>query len=322
MNMRILWGSSDTEKDSLRVHCCLGEELAPVQFRAANPSRYKKIQFINKSEREGRIIGGRNANPGEFPWQLSFQLYGMHFCGAVIYDELNAITTAHCCVREGIYNNVNRLSVANTKVTISGWGDTGEYGQGSPILKKLTVPLLGYEACNRMYKGKIKHGMICAGQLHGGVDTCQVGWSCSALNMLSQVGPKLLAFILVFYSCLGWTNGDGESTNADWDCVMGNGMCSTQQSRNIHGCGKVYELDKKDSAGSQIITFQSTREVSLPMIFQFIKLLEQISPIGFGDRNHFFTTGDGVDILCKLKKLWKPFLHSTLKMTCREEKEE
>jgi len=47
-----------------------------------------------------RIVGGTEATPGEFPYQLSFQQYSFgwkfHFCGASIYDESTAICAGHC----------------------------------------------------------------------------------------------------------------------------------------------------------------------------------------------------------------------------------
>ncbi|XP_068208498.1 trypsin-1-like [Palaemon carinicauda] len=47
-----------------------------------------------------RIVGGDEALPGEFPYQLSFQEvyfgHSFHFCGASIYNENWAICAAHC----------------------------------------------------------------------------------------------------------------------------------------------------------------------------------------------------------------------------------
>lgn len=47
-----------------------------------------------------RIIGGANAAPGEFPWQLSQQRFASqawsHSCGAVLLDGMRALSAAHC----------------------------------------------------------------------------------------------------------------------------------------------------------------------------------------------------------------------------------
>ena len=40
-------------------------------------------------EDEARIVGGSEASEGQFPYQLSFQRFGSHFCGAEIYDEVS-----------------------------------------------------------------------------------------------------------------------------------------------------------------------------------------------------------------------------------------
>ncbi|KAL7644219.1 UNVERIFIED_CONTAM: hypothetical protein RMT77_005045 [Armadillidium vulgare] len=51
------------------------------------------------------IVGGQDAAPGEFPYQLSFQELTIldnyfHFCGASIYNEFTAICAGHCVYGE------------------------------------------------------------------------------------------------------------------------------------------------------------------------------------------------------------------------------
>ena len=44
----------------------------------------------------GKIIGGTPASMGEFPWLVSLQLFGSHYCGASILDKYTILTAAHC----------------------------------------------------------------------------------------------------------------------------------------------------------------------------------------------------------------------------------
>ncbi|KAL2761627.1 serine protease 55 isoform 2 precursor, partial [Daubentonia madagascariensis] len=46
--------------------------------------------------RYSRIIGGLEAEVGEFPWQVSIQARNEHFCGGAILDQWWILTAAHC----------------------------------------------------------------------------------------------------------------------------------------------------------------------------------------------------------------------------------
>ena len=43
-----------------------------------------------------RIFGGRDALPGEFPWQVSFQMEGKHVCGGTLINDRWVLCAAHC----------------------------------------------------------------------------------------------------------------------------------------------------------------------------------------------------------------------------------
>lgn len=45
---------------------------------------------------DGRIVGGKPATIQDFPYQLSLQYYGQHFCGASIITQKFALTAGHC----------------------------------------------------------------------------------------------------------------------------------------------------------------------------------------------------------------------------------
>ncbi|XP_055378632.1 trypsin Blo t 3-like [Condylostylus longicornis] len=46
----------------------------------------------------GRIVGGDDAEIENYPYQISLQLKGQHFCGGSIYKPNVIITAAHCVV--------------------------------------------------------------------------------------------------------------------------------------------------------------------------------------------------------------------------------
>ena len=69
----------------------VSSEFFLPHFRSTLKSAWKTVSDAL------RIIGGQVARQGQFPYLVSLQLDGQHFCGGSIYDEFNVVTAAHCC---------------------------------------------------------------------------------------------------------------------------------------------------------------------------------------------------------------------------------
>lgn len=69
-------------------------------LQGSDPYNEAVSRYLKKQEQ--KIIGGKQAPAGAFPWQVSLGVasiadpYGAHFCGGSIYSDRWIITAAHC----------------------------------------------------------------------------------------------------------------------------------------------------------------------------------------------------------------------------------
>jgi len=67
-----------------------------------------------------RIVNGQNSVEGQFPWQVSMQQFGRHFCGASLVANNFVMCAAHCVQRvTGITANLGAIDYHNPEQSIS-----------------------------------------------------------------------------------------------------------------------------------------------------------------------------------------------------------
>lgn len=85
--------------------------VAAASLIEARPSLVPTLSNQKRGNLDSKVIGGTNANQGEFPWQLSQQRQSgtswSHSCGASLLSNTRALSAAHC---------VDGAAVANIRV--------------------------------------------------------------------------------------------------------------------------------------------------------------------------------------------------------------
>ncbi|CAK9808311.1 Proclotting enzyme [Anthophora plagiata] len=66
----------------------------------------------NGNQDQERIVGGQNADPGEWPWIAALFNAGRQFCGGSLIDDRHILTAAHCVA------NMNSWDVARLTVRL------------------------------------------------------------------------------------------------------------------------------------------------------------------------------------------------------------
>lgn len=73
---------------------------AETSLKGSVPYRETVVRFIEK--KEPKIVGGKRALAGAYPWQVSLGVswiadpYRAHFCGGTVYSATWIVTAAHC----------------------------------------------------------------------------------------------------------------------------------------------------------------------------------------------------------------------------------
>ncbi|XP_078488983.1 chymotrypsinogen A-like [Ciona intestinalis] len=66
-----------------------------------------------------KIVGGQESSVGQFPWQVSMQQFGRHFCGGSLIANKYVMCAAHCEITAGVTANLGAVNYNQPEQTIS-----------------------------------------------------------------------------------------------------------------------------------------------------------------------------------------------------------
>uniref|UniRef100_A0A671G293 Polyserase-2 n=1 Tax=Rhinolophus ferrumequinum TaxID=59479 RepID=A0A671G293_RHIFE len=81
------------------------------QDSAPSPTQEPEDLDCGRPEPSDRIVGGSDAQPGSWPWQVSLHLGGGHVCGGSLIAPSWVISAAHCFVETGAMEPMEEWSV-------------------------------------------------------------------------------------------------------------------------------------------------------------------------------------------------------------------
>ncbi|KAJ7370922.1 Chymotrypsin-like elastase member 3B [Desmophyllum pertusum] len=136
----------------------------------------------------GRVIGGDDATPGAWPWQVGLHTNrGGFFCGGTLVTPEWVVTAAHCISTFGRTNNdialikLSRAADINDRVSpaclpiadytvppettcyITGWGKIRHPGNSHHTLQQAKISPVSESDCKRKNGYGITRQMLCAG---------------------------------------------------------------------------------------------------------------------------------------------------------------
>ncbi|CAL1683636.1 unnamed protein product [Lasius platythorax] len=134
---------------------CVSLSASAYRLNAGSNDKYKGVYYQVK-----RII----RHPAYDDLTIDYDIALLEVDGEIRFnDRLQPVKLAEKELANGVMVNV------------TGWGAVKSGGKASPVLRKVSLPIVDRETCRNRYKyvRSITDRMICAGYMQGGKDSCQ-----------------------------------------------------------------------------------------------------------------------------------------------------
>jgi trypsin len=151
-------------------------------------------------EREGRIVGGSNANLGQYPYQVSLRTAAnFHFCGGSIINNRWILSAAHCTI--GRAQNAVRVQVGTVLLNSGGVQHTSSRIVNHPSYNSNTIAndvSVVQTATTIGFNTNVQAIALGSAQVGGGVTAIVTGWGGTAVtggaspNQLQQLTTTTL----------------------------------------------------------------------------------------------------------------------------------
>jgi elastase-2 len=187
---------------------------------------------------EQYIIGGTDAAPGEFPWQLSQTRGGSHSCGASLLSSFYGLSAAHCVdgalpgsitVIAGLHQRSG--TAGSQEVDITGYTMNAEYGVGLVTFSN-DISILNF-ASAIVIGGNIQPALLPADNSNNYAGlTCVIsGWGRTGIsNILPDTLQKASIQVITTAECQALV--DSVAGSRVWD----NQICLYDTANNIGSC--------------------------------------------------------------------------------------
>ncbi|KAM4715238.1 testisin-like [Anableps anableps] len=85
-----------------------------------------------------KIVGGQDASPGSWPWQVDLKRYVMHWCGGSLINKRWVLTAAHCVANTTV--SIWEVSLGRQRLR----GDNTKTGVNRKIVKIIVHPKFNF----------------------------------------------------------------------------------------------------------------------------------------------------------------------------------